>query len=363
MYIVHLLFIKVKIDTRPIIRSNFGNIVGVPVCIYHINFPGQLEAKLTNYGGILCSLKVPNRNGDLENVVLGYDDLEEYLKDEYYLGAVIGRYGNRIASGTFSLNSKQYQLTKNLGDNHLHGGEMGFNSKIWKEVSIKDNTDEKVLTFLCTSRDGEEGYSGNLMTSINYIFTANSFEITYEATSDADTILNLTHHSYFNLSGNPKQSIEDHQLSLNSEYFLEIDIDFLPTGKLIPVQNTPFDFIQTKIVGSNIGKEHEQLRRAGGYDHCFVLQRDSSKEMTIAGKLEDRFSGRGMCLFTTQPGVQLYTGNFLGPPFKKRAGLCLETQHFPDSPNHNNFPSTLLKKGEVFKSATKHLFYQIGKEL
>lgn len=351
-----------KVDLMPIVKLDFGEVSGIPVELYEIVFPGFLEAKITNYGGILCALKLPNRDGKMENIVLGHDNLQAYLVDEFYLGGIVGRFGNRIAASNFPLNGKNYQVTNNIGANHLHGGTVGFNAQVWDEVSIEDGPLMKKLTFQYKSKDGEEGYPGNLLTKVQYVFTSNSFEIKYEAVSDANTVLNLTHHSYFNLSGNQDNSILDHQLSLKADHFLEVDDESIPTGRLLPVDASPFDFNNMKPIDKDINHEDDQLKIGSGYDHCFVLSNSPTIVKKLVGNLEDPSSGRGMALSTTQPGVQLYTGNFLDNPFKRRTGLCLETQHFPDAPNHPNFPSTVLKKGERFTSSTKHEFYLIDEK-
>ena len=348
---------------QPVVEvSGFGEVEGQKVELYTITFPGKLEAGITNYGGILTSLKVPDKTGKLDDIVLGYDHLEEYLKETPYFGAIVGRFANRIANGKFKLGGEKYKLALNSGLNHIHGGIVGFDKVVWEaEPKVENEKVHIILTY--TSPDGEEGYPGTLKTKVTYTFTQNGLTIGYKATTNKPTILNLTQHSYFNLSGSFSHAILDHELLLNANQFLPINKHQIPTGKLESVTLTPFDFTSFKTIGKEIGLDDKQLKNGSGYDHCWVFDEERNVEEVVAA-LHHPQSGRIMEVITTEPGIQFYTSNFLdnsipgkkGVFYKKHSALCLETQHFPDSPNHTNFPSVVLMPGNTFMSSTTYRF-------
>ncbi|EEF24768.1 aldose-1-epimerase, putative [Ricinus communis] len=319
-----------------------------------------MEIRIMTYGGTLLSLRVPDRDGRLADVVLGFDSLAPYLGEHPYLGGIIGRYANRIAGGSFSLDGRIYQLTQNEGPNHLHGGTLGFHRQLWRALPQKTrNADQLVLHYL--SRDGEEGYPGDLHVEVIYTLTArNELRVDYHAQVDRPTIINLTHHAYFNLGGG--DTILDHVLTLTADRYLPVDGLLIPTGELAPVADTPMDFRTPTPIGSRIHEQDAQLLRAsGGYDHCWALNSDTG---ILAAELYDSFSGRKLHVYTTQPGVQFYSGNFFdgsvvgkeGHAYGKYAGLCLEPQHFPDSPNQPDFPSTVLGPHDFYQHSTIYAF-------
>ncbi len=321
------------------------------------------EVSIINYGAIVQSLYMPDRDGKYEDIVLGYDSAEQYIKKSPFLGAIVGRYGNRIKNGMFTLNGKTYQLTLNDGKNSLHGGINGFDKKIWEGEEIKSEFGE-ALKLTLFSPDGDEGFPGNLTLTVIYTLTHNNeLRIDYHAVTDKATIINPTHHSYFNLSGNPENSILDNLLMINADKFTPIDSESIPTGELINVINTPMDFRKPTPVGLKINDEDMQLKNGKGYDHNFVLN-NYNGEVRIAANLYDPSSGRFMEVFTDQPGVQFYSGNFLDGTitgkreivYKHRCGLCLEAQHFPNSPNEINFPSVILQPDDVYKQTTIYRF-------
>ncbi len=350
--------------TMKIEKQAFGKIEnGTIVNLYTLTNANGMKVKITNYGGIVTSIYVPDRQGHFDDVVLGYDDLEGYLKVTPYFGCIVGRYGNRIAKGIFNLNDKTYTLATNNGPNHLHGGIKGFDKVLWTAKEIKGK--EKVgleLTYL--SKDGEEGYPGNLSVKVIYTLTNdNALKIDYEATTDQPTICNLTNHSYFNLKDAGATPILEHELMLDADYLTPVDSTLIPTGELRSVAGTPFDFkILTKI-GARINADDEQIKYGMGYDHNLVLN-GKAGELRIAGKLFESTTGRIVEVWTTEPGIQLYSGNFLdgsitgknGTVYKYRHGVCLETQHYPDSPNQPNFPSTVLNPGEKYQTTTVYKF-------
>jgi aldose 1-epimerase len=304
---------------------------------------------------------VPDRNGRLGDVVLGYENLEGYLTNSSYFGALIGRYGNRIAKGSFQLGGTPYQLAQNNGDNHLHGGVVGFDKVIWKAKELWGE-DEVGLQLTYLSHDGEEGYPGNLSVTVVYTLTNNNeLKIDYSATTDKKTIANLTNHSYFNLAGNG--DILGHELMLKADRFTPVDKGLIPTGELSSVEGTPMDFTTPTAIGARINQNDEQLIYGLGYDHNWVLNNSGGK-LALAAKIFEPTSGRVMKVYTTQPGIQFYSGNFLdgsitgknGEIYYKHFGFCLETQHFPDSPNHSNFPSTSLNPGQRYKQTTIYKF-------
>jgi len=320
----------------------------------------KIEVQVMTYGGVILSLKVPDRTGKMQDVVLGFDDPTGYYenfnsKGAAFFGPLVGRYANRIAHAKFTLDGKEYTLTKNNGDNTLHGGPGGFHNHIWTGKVIADGVELKYL-----SKDGEEGYPGNLSVTVRYTLSGGDLKIEYAATTDKPTVLNLTNHSYFNLSGQGQGTILAEQLKLNASRFTPVDSGLIPTGELKSVVGTPFDFLKPHAIGERINADDEQLRLGhNGYDHNFVID-GGGKGLTEAAEVYDPASGRVLRVLTSEPGVQLYTSNFLnasikgkgGVAYPRNAALCLETQHFPDSPNHPEFPTTVLKPGNEFHSTT-----------
>ena len=337
---------------------------GQEVYLYTLTNDKGVQAEIITYGGAVVSLKVPDRKGELADVVLGYSDLEGYVHDKAYFGALIGRYGNRIAHGKFELDGKTYTLFKNDGDNTLHGGKEGFNKKIWTAKDVSGAAGPALeLTYL--SKDGEEGFPGNLSVKVVYTLTnTNELKIEYNATTDKDTVLNLTNHSYFNLAGQGNGDILGDILTIHASRYTPVDAGLIPTGELAPVKGTPFDFTKPTAIGARIEDDNEQLKLGHGYDHNFVLDRSGKGGLQLAAEVYEPKSGRVMEVLTTQPAVQFYTGNFLdgtitgkdGKVYKKRYALCLETQHYPDSPNHPSFPTTELKPGEHYHTVTVYKF-------
>lgn len=345
--------------------ANFKSTVdGKQVNLYTITNKNGLKAAITNYGGKLVSLLVPDASGTLTDVVLGYNslkDYQQYTKNGTYFGALIGRYANRIAEGKFSLDGKQYQLPINDPPNSLHGGPKGFFAEVWDVVKTTPNSVE--LHYL--AKDGEEGYPGNLNVDVTYTLTDdNALDIAYKATTDKATVLNLTNHSYFNLNGAGSGSINGHSLQLNASKFTPVDSTSIPTGKLEPVAGTPLDFTKSEKIGARIDDKTQQMIYAKGYDFNYVLDDSDQKVEHLAATVVGDQTGIEMQVYTNQPGIQFYSGNFLeggdkgknGKPYEYRGALCLETQHFPDSPNEPNFPSTVLKPGETFSSMTAYKF-------
>lgn len=340
-----------------IAKKHFGSTAdGQSVDLYTLVNKNGLQAKIINYGGILTELRVPDRKGDPADIVLGYDRLGDYENDPCYFGATVGRYGNRIAEGKFSLGGITYTLATNDGENHLHGGVRGFNKVLWGAEQLQDEDGVSVkLTYL--SKDGEEGYPGNLDCTVIYTLTNDDeLRISYEAKTDKPTIVNLTHHSYFNLAGCGSGDILGHQLMLKAECFTPVDETIVPTGEIKSVKNTPLDFVSPKLMGEQIANV------AGGYDHNFVLN-NSDGSLALAARVYEPGSGRVMEILTTEPGIQFYSGNFLdgsnkgkGATYCKHSGFCLETQHFPDSPNQPKFPSTVLNPGKKYTQLTVHRF-------
>ncbi len=322
-----------------------------------------VSAEITNYGGIVMALYVPDQAGQLDDIVLGFDTPDGYLNPHPYFGALIGRYGNRIAGGRFTLNGAEYTLAQNNGLNSLHGGLKGYDKVIWDAKSL-DTPDGPALELTYLSPDDEEGYPGNLLVKVIYTLThQNELKLYYTATADADTVVNLTHHSYFNLAGAGNGDILNHELTLNAAKFTPIDDTLIPTGELRPVAGTPFDFSQPTKIGLHINEADEQLKFGLGYDHNWVLN-NSDGSLALAARVFEATSGRIMEVWTTEPGIQFYSGNFLdgsnigkgGKVYQHRYGFCLETQHFPDSPNQPNFPSTVLKAGQTYRSTTLYKF-------
>lgn len=352
-----------RVERRP-----FGRLAdGTAVEIYTLRNRRGVEAEITNYGGAVVSLRVPDARGRVADVVLGYDSPAGYEADTAYFGALIGRFGNRIARGRFRLGGREYQLATNNDPNHLHGGVRGYNKVVWRARPLRRAAAAALeLTYL--SRDGEEGYPGNLSVRVVYALTdAGELRIEYAATTDRATVVNLTHHSYFNLKGHGEGDVLGHRLRLNASRFTPVDETLIPTGELAPVRGTPFDFTRTEAIGARIGEPHEQLRRGRGYDHNFVINQRAPGRLTLAAEVYEPTTGRAMEVWTTEPGVQLYTGNFLdnvrgkgGQVYAHRGGFCLETQHFPDSPNQRNFPSTVLRPGGRYTQTTVYKFSARG---
>lgn len=336
---------------------------GTTVALYTLTSGKGMEVKIATYGGIVVSIKTPDRNGQIEDIVLGFDKLEPYLKGHPYFGAITGRYANRIAKGRFSLGGVEYKLATNNGENHLHGGVRGFDKRVWEAKPLNlPNGVSVELKYL--SQDGEEGYPGNLSSRVLYTLTNdNQLRIDYDATSDKDTVLNLTNHSYFNLAGQGKEDILNHQLMLNADRFTPTDAGSIPTGELRPVAGTPFDFRKLTVIGARIDQNEQQLILGKGYDHNWVLNGQMGTLSQAAKVLESK-TGRVLEVWTTEPGVQFYTANYLdgtltgkgGRVYQRRYGLCLETQHYPDSPNKPTFPTTVLKKGARYRSTTVFKF-------
>ncbi len=322
-----------------------------------------MELGLTNYGAMITFIRVPDRNGVFADVSLGYDSASEYINanKKPYFGAIVGRYGNRIAKGKFTLEGKEYTLATNNNENHLHGGVFGFDKRVWEMVQAGNPT---ILRYV--SQDGEEGYPGEMSLTVTYTLTDdNEIVIDYEATTTKPTHLNPTNHTYFNLKGEGQGTILDHVMTLNANRYTPVDAGLIPTGKLVKVANTPFDFRKGKPIGRDIEKNHDQLKVGGGFDHNWVINRKPGDgKLALAARVEEPSSGRIMTVHTTEPGVQFYCGNFLDGTltgrsenaYLRRGGFCLETQHFPDSPNQANFPSTRLDPGDVFESTTVYTF-------
>lgn len=346
-------------------KAPFGKLAdGTAVDIYTLANSKGFEARITNYGGIVVSLKTPDKAGKLDDVVLGFDKLDDYLKTHPFFGALAGRYANRIAKGQFKLGDKTYKLFVNNGPNSLHGGKVGFDKKLWtaKDVSKADAAGLE-LNYL--SKDGEEGYPGNLNVTVTYWVTNdNELKIDYLATTDKETVLNVTNHSYFNLAGAGNGDILKHEVMINADNVTAVDETLIPTGEIKAVAGTPLDFTKPMAIGARIDDTKDQQMVYGkGYDHNYVLNAKGDT-VALAARVTEPTTGRVLEVLTDQPGVQLYTGNFLdgtltgkgGKVYPRRSGFCLETQHYPDSPNHPNFPTTVLKPGQQYKSTTVFKF-------
>ncbi|MBD3225171.1 MAG: galactose-1-epimerase [Caldithrix sp.] len=342
----------------------FGpDVDGQPIHLYTLSNVEGMMVTITNYGAIVQSIKVPDRDGNIEDVVLGFDSLQSYIEDDSYFGGLVGRYGNRIAKGKFTLDGNTYTLATNNGPNHLHGGDQGFNKVVWKGQQLQSEKEVGVkLTYV--SPDGEEGYPGTLTTTVIYsLNNDNAFKIEYRAKTDQPTVVNLTHHGYFNLSGNNRHNILDHKLMINADRFTPVDETLIPTGERRSVEGTPMDFRQPTAIGSRIDTDYEQLEYGKGYDHNWVLN-DVDGTLKLQTTLYDPQSGRFMEISTVEPGMQFYSGNFLdgsiigknGQAYELHDGLCLEPQHFPDAPNQPDFPSTELRPGETYQSTSVYRF-------
>ncbi len=355
---------KERKGTMTIQEKEFGTTPeGELVQLYTLSNAKGMRVSITNYGGTITEIIVPDKNGDFGDVVLGYDSLAAYIADSPYFGCLIGRYGNRIAKGRFSIGKESTTLATNDGPNHLHGGVRGFDKRVWKAEPI-ETADSVGLKLVYLSPDGEEGYPGNLTATVIYTLTPeNEIVIDYTAESDQPTVCNLTNHSYFNLKDAGKSPILDHSLQIVADCYTPIDKTFIPTGELAAVSGTPFDFLTPQTIGSRIDADEVQLANGLGYDHNFVLNGEQGM-MRLAAQVSEPVSGRVLSVYTTEPGVQFYSGNFLdgslvgkgGAVYRHRHGFCLETQHFPDSPNQPHFPSTLLNPGEVRTSKTVFKF-------
>ncbi len=342
-------------STSSVTKVAWGKADGRDVYLYTLTNKKGTEIKISNYGGTLTSWVTPDKNGNKSSIILGFDSLSGYLAKPPFFGATIGRYGNRIAKGIFKIDTATYTLAKNNGENHLHGGNIGFDKVVWDVIS--QTPDNKAsITMHRVSLDGEEGYPGNLKVDVTFTLTDDDeLVIDYSAETDKTTVVNLTNHSYFNLSGDPSTTILGHKLQVNADKYTPVDKGLIPTGELKSVVGGPFDFLQPHTIGERIAAVD------GGYDHNFVLAR-KSKDLELVATLSDTVSGRSLEIYTVEPGLQFYSGNFLdgsiktsaGKPINKYAALCLETQHFPDSPNQPTFPSTILKPGEKYHTVTKY---------
>lgn len=345
-------------------RSNFqATINGKQTDLYILKNKQGSEVAITNYGGALVVIMVPDRNGNLANVVQGHDNIQDVINSpEPYLSTLIGRYGNRIKEGKFTLHGKEYQLAINNGPNALHGGPTGFHARVWNAIQMNEQT----LALNYVSAYGEEGFSGELKTTVVYTFNNdNELVIDYLATTNKQTIINLTNHGFFSLAGiaDPTPTIDNLICEINADFFIPIDNTSIPTGEILKVEGTPFDFRAPKPVGQDIDADDEQIKNGSGYDHCFVLNKKEPGELSFAAKITEPVSGRTMEVYTTEPGVQLYTDNWAtgykgqnGATFPRRSGICFEAQHFPDSPNRPYFPPVVLKPGEQYKQKTIYKF-------
>jgi aldose 1-epimerase len=363
--IVFLSGVFLKAEAKSSIKKRaFGKTAdGKAVEIYTLKNSKNAEARIITYGGAVVSLKMPDRSGRFADIVLGYDSIADYEKNTYYVGALIGRYANRIAKGKFILDGTQYTLAKNNGENHLHGGLKGFDKVVWTARPAVDKSGANLeLTYL--SRDGEEGYPGNLSVKVVYTLTENNeLKIVYSATTDKNTVINLTHHSYFNLAGAGSGDILNHQLTLYADKFTPTDDGSIPLGELRSVRDTPFDFLTPTAIGARINQTDEQLKFGNGYDHNWVLNK-TDDSLVLAASVFEPASGRVMEVYTTERGLQFYAGNFLdgaikgknGQNYPRRSGFCLEAQNFPDSPNKPNFPSPVLKKNATYSQTTIYKF-------
>lgn len=349
---------QIKLSNKQDFKKTINN---KQVTLFVLKNSSGMVAEITNYGGKIVSLWTPDRQRKYEDIVLGHPNIDEYLSsNEKYFGALIGRYGNRIANGKFSLDGKEYNLAKNNGDNHLHGGNKGYESVVWDAKQL----DQQTLELSYFSKDMEEGYPGNLNIKVIYQLTGNNeLKIEYWATTDAPTVVNLTHHSFFNLRGAGNGTINDHLLQINAAYYTPVDKGLIPTGEISSVENTPFDFQKLISIGKRVDNENQQLIYGLGYDHNFVLNQ-SLEALNFASKVIEPVSGRTMEVYTNEPGLQFYGGNFLdgtikgkgNKAYKFRTAFCLETQHFPDSPNNLHFPSTRLNPGKEYYSICVYKF-------
>jgi aldose 1-epimerase len=343
-------------------RDAFGSAAGQPVEQLTLTNKNGVEVRAITYGGIITSIKTPDRAGTTGDIVLGFDSIDGYLAGHPYFGAIIGRYGNRIAKGRFTIDGQEYTLATNNGPNHLHGGIKGFDKQIWNAKILPPMAGQSSVAFTYTSADGEEGYPGALIVEVTYTLNdENELIVDYLARTDKATHVNLTQHSYFNLAGGG--DILGHELTIDADRFTPVDATLIPTGEIASVEGTPFDFRQSTAIGARIDAPHPQIKVGPGYDHNWVLTR-SGEGLQHAARVVEPKSGRTLDVSTTEPGMQFYAGNFLdgkligkgGQSYGRRSGFCLETQHFPDTPNHANFPTTLVKPGQEYKSRTVFAF-------
>jgi aldose 1-epimerase len=360
-FLIFTTSLMAKGTERKVQISEFGKTQdGVTVYRYVLTNKKNVEAVVITYGASLVQLKIPDRTGKIADVVLGYDDLAGYEQDKAYLGATVGRYANRIAGGQFVLAGTTFHIPKNNGANSLHGGIRGFNKKVWTGVD-RSRPDAQVIELSYTSQDGEEGFPGTLKVTVTYTLPADKSElrIDYWATTDKDTVLNLTNHSYFNLTGDASRQIVNHEVLLRAQAFAPVNSALIPTGELRPVAGTPFDFTKSTVIGARIDEDNEQLKFGGGYDLNWVLEKNGTG-VQLAAQAFEPTSGRVLEVLTTEPGIQFYTGNSLdgtargkgGQIYARRTAFCLETQHYPDSPNQPSFPTTELKSGQTYQSTT-----------
>jgi aldose 1-epimerase len=356
--------VPAKAKEASVSKAMFGTAPdGTTVDVYTMTNPSGMEVRAITFGGIITSLRVPDRDGRFDDVALGFDKMEDYLKNPAYFGAIIGRYGNRIGGGRFTLDGQTYKLATNNGPNHLHGGVKGFDKVVWQAESFKKG-DLVGIVFTHTSPDGDEGYPGALSMRVTYTLTPrNEIEVDYEATTDKPTPVNLTQHTYFNLAGDGSRDVLDHVLTLQASRYTPVNASLIPSGGLATVEGTPFDFRMPTSIGSRIDANDVQIRYGNGYDHNFVVDRPGDGLVPAAHVMEP-MTGRVLEVRTTEPGMQFYTGNFLdgtltgkgGHVYKRRMGFCLETQHYPDSPNKPSFPNTILRPGETYRSKTVFAF-------
>lgn len=346
-----------------ITKQPFGKTAdGTPVDIYTLTNAKGMEARIMTYGGIIVSLKTPDRNGKFDDVELGFDTIDPYVKGHPFFGALVGRYGNRIAKGRFTIDGKEYKLLVNNGENHLHGGAKGFDKKVWQAKEGK-SAEGPTLELKCTSADMEEGYPGKLDVTVVYTLTNdNGLKIAYTAKTDKSTHVNLTNHSYFNLAGAGNGNILDHEIVINADNATKVDKGLIPTGEIVSIKGTAMDFTKPMKIGARIDSSEEQMQIGQGYDHNYVIN-GGGKSLTLAARVSESTTGRVMEVWTDQPGVQFYTGNHVNVPagkggkaYGKRSGFCLETQHYPDTPNKPSFPTTLLKPGETYHTTTIYKF-------
>lgn len=351
--------------TSSIIKRPYGTtMAGRQVDEFTLTNGNGVEVKVITYGGIMTSIKVPDRNGNLANVALGFSNLEQYETQNPYFGCITGRYANRIANATFELNGETYTLAANNGPNSLHGGNVGFDKVVWNAAEV-ESEDGVALELTYLSPDGEEGYPGNLSVTVVYTLTeANELRMDYTATTDKSTVVNLTNHSYFNLAGEGTGAIYDHVLTIHADGYTPVDDTLIPTGEIAPVEGTPFDFRTAKAIGPGQRSTHEQIVLGRGYDHNFVLNREDDTSMVLAAEVYEPESGRILEVWTTEPGIQFYAGNFLdgtligtsGHLYRQSDGFALETQHYPDSPNQPDFPTTVLNPDETYQTTTIYKF-------
>jgi aldose 1-epimerase len=343
-------------------RQSFGTANGSAVEMFTLTNKNGVEVDAITYGGIITSIKTPDRTGKIADIVLGFNSIDGYLGDQPFFGAIIGRYGNRIAKGRFTIDGVEYKLATNNGPNHLHGGTKGFDKKIWKGDILPGRNG---VAFTYTSADGEQGYPGKLDVKVTYTLDDNNqLLVEYDATTDKSTHVNLTQHSYFNLAGEGSGDILGHELTIDADRYTPVDATLIPTGVIAPVTGTPFDFRKSTAIGARIDSADAQIKNGTGYDHNWVLNRASTTGLQRVARVYEPTSGRTLEVSTTEPGMQFYAGNFLdgklvgkaGKPYGKRSGFCLETQHYPDTPNHPNFPTTLLKPDQRYYTKTAFTF-------